>query len=193
MEIEPLIGVIITLIGIFIGLIRWLYKNIFKPISSLIETHNELVVNVDTIKKEVIPNGGGSIKDSVEFLKLTCTNIENRQKVIEQRSRASLQYHDEALFETNKKGYLVWANEKFYDITHKTIQELEGYNWISIIVEKDRAKFIHEFNSCLRMCRKLEFITFSDINRVKFTGLPYKIDGDSHEGFLFNLTKVLEK
>lgn len=196
LTIEQIIGIIIGLISIavpVIKLIKWTIKNLFKPLLNLLKSHEELILSVDTIKKEVTPNGGGSLKDVVNQLKRTCENIEKRQLVIEQRSRSSLQYHDEALFETDKKGNLLWANESFYNFAKKSAEDLEDFNWINIISERDRIKFLNEFNSCISMCRKLEFFTFSlDMEYVKFTGTPYKINGDSHEGFLFNVSIVPE-
>lgn len=196
LNIEYAIGVVIGLISIavpFIKVIKWLIEHLFKPLLNLLKSHEELIASVDTIKKEVTPNGGGSLKDVVNQLKKTCENIETRQLVIEQRSRSSLQYHNESLFETDKKGNLLWANESFYGFAKKTSEDLEGFNWINIITERDRAKFLNEFNSCISMCRKLEFFTFSlDMEYVKFTGTPYKINGDSHEGFLFNVSIVPE-
>lgn len=193
LTIQEYIGIVAAIIAALLPVWRWFAKHILKPFINLLKSHEDLIQSVDTIKKEVTPNGGGSLKDVVNYLKSTCDNIEKRQLVIEQRSRYSLQYHDEVLFETDKKGNLVWANERFLNFVHRSISELEGYDWITIIIERDRSKFLNELESCISMCRKFEFFTFSlDMEYVKFTGVPYKIDGDSHEGFLFNLSKIPE-
>jgi PAS domain-containing protein len=193
LTIQEYVGLVVAIIGVLIPVWRLLLKHFIRPLINLLKSHEDLIIGIDTIKKEVTPNGGGSLKDIVNHLKNTCDNIEKRQLVIEQRSRYSLQFHDEILFETDKKGNLVWANERFLNFVNRSIHDLEGYDWISIIVERDRSKFINEFNSCISMCRKFEFFTFSsDMEYVKFSGVPYKVYGDSHEGFLFNLSKIPE-
>lgn len=182
------LGFIIPIIGSLFGFFVFVYKKIIKKLVAAFQDHQELVESVAIIKSEVIPNGGGSLKDSVNSLKITCERIEKRQKVIEQRSKAGLHYHDQALFETDKNGNLVWINEKFYELTGKTQSDMEGYDWITYIHDEEREDFLKEFQSCMKMGRKFEFETrSSDNKRIKFVGYPYKINEKEHHGFLFNI------
>ena len=158
------------------------------PILDLMEGHKKITESLDIIKKEVVTNGGKSLKDAVTSLKYTCERIEITQKVLEQRSKLALNYHDEALFETDRHGNLVWTNEKFYQMTGESHTDLVGTNWINYVQEGDRGKFQQELKSCLENCRKFELETKStEGTPIKIVGYPYKV-GRSQLGFLFNLS-----
>lgn len=167
------------------------WKKTIIPMLKFLSSHEDLVASIDIIKKEVLPNGGNSLKDNVTSLNFTCQRIEERQKVIEQRSRIALQYHNQPLFETNQEGHLLWSNEEFYNLVCDDIEDLHGFNWINYVLFSDRDNFIKEFKSCSDMCRKFEFETFSsDGKKIKFNGTPYKINESSHMGFIFNLSII---
>ena len=168
-----------------------IWKKTIIPILRFLSSHEELMSSVDTIKKEVLPNGGNSLKDTVTSLNSTCKRIEETQKVIEQRSRLALYYQNKPLFETDKDGHLLWSNEEFYNLACDNQEDLHGFNWINYVQSSDRDDFIKEFKSCSDMCRKFEFETFSsDGKKIKFVGTPYKINESSHMGFIFNLSII---
>ena len=149
----------------------------------------DVKASIETIRQEVVTNGGLSIKDVVNSLKTTCERIEDRQKVLDQRSKASLHYHDQALFETNKEGRLVWNNDKFQKVVGEGLQIMEGYDWIALIDEPERERFIKEFQSCMKTCRKVDIETTSvNGNPIRFVGYPYKVSEKSHRGFLIHLS-----
>jgi len=169
--------------------IAFIWNKVIKPSIDLLDSHHNVLKSIDIIKKEVITNGGGSIKDAVNLLVETCVRIEKYQKVIEQRSRCALYHHASPLFETDKHGNLIWINQKFSEVTNQSLGELEGYNWITYIHEEDREGFIAEFSSCLKMCRKFEIeAKCANGKNVKFVAHPYKIGDSEHEGFLFYLS-----
>jgi PAS domain S-box-containing protein len=167
------------------------WKNWIKPLTVITKDNTEIKSYLETIKKEVTTNGGKSIKDAINSLKITCERMEIVQKIIEQRSKSSLHYNDNALFETDENGHLVWLNEKFYELTGKSQSDMEGYDWISYIRSEERDRFLLEFGSCLKMCRKLEFVTFNfKDQKIKLVGYPYKTTEETHGGFLIHISFV---
>lgn len=180
-----------TVFGVLFGFLGFIYRTVVKPILSFINQHQAVVESIELIKKEVTTNGGSSIKDAVSSLKKTCERIELRQKIIEERSKLSLHYHNEALFEVDKNGNLLWTNEKFYQITGENQTDLQGLNWINYVQEEDREKFEKELKNCLSSCRKFEFETVNTNGvRVRFVGFPYRINYNQQMGFLFNLSSL---
>lgn len=155
-------------------------------------SQNEMRHSIETIKAEVTPNGGSSIKDVIIKLNQTCNRVENRQKIIDQRSKAALHYQKECLFETDNKGNMLWANEAFYQETVDMGDISDGLDWVSIVDEDYREDFLKEFESCLQMGRRLDVESTSmDGRNIHFVGYPYRLDLKSHEGFLIHL-KILE-
>lgn len=148
----------------------------------------EVKESIRIIKAEVTPNGGSSLKDAVNSLKKTCDRIEVRQKVLDQRSKAALHYNETPLFETDTKGRLTWCNEAFLEKTTDNGTCREGFDWLTVIEDDLRDDFLTEFNSCLKMCRKIDIETISVHGRsIHFVGYPYKIAKGIHEGFLIHL------
>lgn len=179
-----------TLAGIICSVIVFLWKKLIKPAIKLMDDHEDIKKSIDVIKGEVTPNGGGSIKDAVICLKETCQNIERNQKVLDQRSKASLHYHDRALFEIDKFGSMKWHNDKFELLTKDEGSPTEGFDWVSIVDESKREDFVTEVTSCVEMCRKIDIQTTSINNdTIYFLGYPYRIADKDHEGFLIHLYK----
>jgi len=96
------LAMISTAGGIVSSICFFLWKKLVKPAINLMDDHQEIKKSIDIIKNEVTPNGGGSMKDAINCLRDTCTNIERSQKVLDQRSKASLHYHDRALLEVEE-------------------------------------------------------------------------------------------
>ena len=178
-----------TLISGLTGFSLFIWKRLIKPTQAFLEDQDDIKESIETIRKEVVTNGGLSIKDVVNSLKHTCERIEDRQRVLDQRSKASLHYHDQALFETNMEGHLIWNNDKFQKAIGESLQVMEGYDWVTLIDEPEREAFLKEFSSCLSMSRRLDIETISVTGKsIRFVGYPYKVTENTHLGFLIHLS-----
>lgn len=179
-------------INVVLGVIGALFTAaifIFKKINKIVDSYNKLTDTVGKIHSEIFIDDNASIKDIVMCLNNTLERIETTQKILEQRSRSSLHYNDHAMFETDKHGSLIWSNDKFCVLSGLKHDEILGNDWYSIIDKEKREFFIEEFDSCLKMCRKLDVeTTLYNGKNVKFYGQPYKIADIHQEGFLFKVT-----
>jgi hypothetical protein len=184
---------VFSVLGGAITLLSVIWVKIIRPIFQIIDNQETITKSVETIKKELTTNGGNSLKDAIIDLRGTCSRMENRQKVIEQRTKAALHYNNTALFETDEQGRLTWTNSNFYDLTSDSVTSVEGYDWLTYIKEEEREEFFTEFKSCVDMNRKFLKETQNCNNEhVKFVGFPYKINDRSHGGFIISVTLVKE-
>jgi len=175
---------VVTSVGIFV------WKKLVKPTIKFLGEYENLKEAIETIRSEVVTNGGDSIKDAVNCLRVTCKGIEKSQIVLDQRSKASLHYHDRALFEIDKFGGMSWWNEKFEGLTEENTVPTKGFDWVAMVDEEKREEFVKEVTSCLEMCRKIDIETISINNEIiHFVGYPYRITDKDHEGFLIHLYK----
>ncbi len=187
------ITLVCSLFGGICTVFSLIWVKAIKPIIRLVQSQEQVTKNISDIKKELMTNGGNSLKDSIIELKGTCNRIETRQKVIEQRTRAALHYNNAALFETDDHGRLIWTNNSFYELTSDSITSVDGYDWLTYIHEDDREDFFNEFQSCIEMNRKFVKLTKNcDGKPIKLVGFPYKINETSHGGFLINISEVKE-
>ena len=180
-------GAIATLVGASIAVLGTLYKA-FSYFKTFQKCQDEVKESIRIIKAEVTPNSGSSLKDTVNSLKTCVDRIEIRQQVIDQRTKATLHYNTEfALFEVDRSGRIVWNNDAFKKLTEEN-GRMDGTDWFAIVEENFRPAFIEEINSCLRMGRKIDIDTVSQKGKfIHFSGYPYKVDENSHEGFLIHL------
>ena len=187
-EIILLLAMVGTLCSFFAGI----WMKVLRPSIKFMDKHEEALESIETIKREITTNGGDSLKDAVCRLSSSCNRIERSQKVIEQRTKASLHYYSTALFETDGEGHLIWTNEPFYDLTGLTLTDIEGFDWLTYIHEDDREEFLNEFSSCLSMNRRFSRnARTSDDKNVRMLGFPYKINEKEHGGFLISICESL--
>ena len=180
------IGTLAALSG-FVGTTIIALWRIFKGVKTFTDEQEKIKDCLKTIKKEVTPNSGSSMKDAVTQLTITVDRIEIRQKIFDQRTKASLHYMNQALFEIDSSGRLTWFNQAFEDLTNNNSIK-GGHDWYSLVDEEERQRFIEEITSCLRMSRKIDIEAKSvNDNLIQFVGYPYKIEGNSHEGFLIHI------
>lgn len=202
MDINPeIIAIIFGGISGVTGLCTIAWKKFLKPIVRLCKNQDVFLESVNDIKKELTTNGGSSLKDAIISMRESCARIEERQKVIIQRTKAALHYSSMALFETDKEGRLNWSNANLIELTKKSTNSwkgnasymIEGFDWISLFKEEDREDILAEFKSCLSMNRR--FIKETELTngvRVRLLGYPYKITESEHGGFLVSITEENE-
>jgi PAS domain S-box-containing protein len=186
------ITLIVTMIGTLVSFFVFLWVKVLRPASKFMDKQEEALESIKTIKHEITTNEGGSLKDAVCGLSGACERIERSQKIIEQRTKASLHYSNTALFETDSDGKLIWTNEPFYDLTGMTLTDIEGFDWLAYIHEDDREEFLNEFESCLSMNRRFSrSAKTADDKNVRMLGFPYKINEEEHGGFLISVCETL--
>jgi hypothetical protein len=190
-EINPeIIALIFGGLSGLTGIFTLIWKKFLKPIVKLCKNQDFFVESVQEIRKELKTNGGNSIKDAIINLRDTCQRIENRQRVIVQRTKAALHYSNVPLFETDESGRLVWSNANLCEITKNIVNSLEGFDWINLFKEEEREEVMNEFQSCLKMNRRFsKDAELQNGTKVRLLGYPYRISDQEHGGFLISVTE----
>lgn len=189
-----IIAIIAGSLGSIIGFFTLLWRKFVNPLVKLVKNHDTFIKSVDDLRnlmeKELQTNGGNSLKDAIINLRDTCQRIENRQRVIVQRTKAALHYSNVPLFETDETGRLVWSNANLCQMTKDITTSIEGFDWINLFEEEQREEVMSEFQSCLSMNRRFNKITeLQNGNKVRLLGYPYRISDSEHGGFLISITK----
>jgi hypothetical protein len=184
LESIPVIISILGGVGTFLSI---LWVKVINPIIKFINHQDDIKLKIDDIKKELSTNGGNSLKDSILDLRKVCHRIEIRQKIIEQRTKAALHYSSLPLFETDNEGRLIWSNSLFYQFADSV--DVEGYDWLNLIIEEDRDDLLEEFKSCLNTNRKFAKETLTHNNKpIVLTGFPYRISDSEQGGYLVSIS-----
>ena len=193
-DINPeIIAIIVGSLGGLGTFFTLAWKKVVSPLVKLCKNQDFFVESVQEIRKELQTNGGNSIKDAIINLRDTCQRIENRQRVIVQRTKAALHYSNVPLFETDETGRLVWSNANLCEITKNIVNSLEGFDWINLFKEEEREEVMNEFQSCLKMNRRFsKDAELQNGSQIRLLGYPYRISDQEHGGFLISLTEKNE-
>lgn len=113
--------------------------------TDLAAMQNQLQFVVDELR----PNGGASIRDSLN-------RIEIRQVLHEQRQKAILSDMTVGVFETDVKGNFVWVNRKYLRMTGRAPGEVKGTGWVNTVADRDRERVVNEWNAAIAEQREFE-------------------------------------
>ena len=188
-NINPeLLAIIIGSCSGILGFVTLVWKKFVKPIIKLCQNQDFFKESVEEIRKELQTNGGSSLKDAIIDMKDIVHRIDRRQKIIEQRTKAALHYSNEALFETDIAGRLIWSNSHFCRYVKDNPNDVSGFDWLATIKEEERDELLKEFLSCIKMNRKFSKLTETqDGKEIRMLGYPYKITDVEHGGFLVSI------
>ena len=148
------------------GAIVWFYKKSIQPAIEVIKDAGKAHVAIERITKEFLPNGGSTLRDTID-------RIEGRQIVAENRQRAILSETHIGIFETDSSGRCFWVNRTYLRMCGKTLEEVKGFNWISALHPEDRDRVFEEWSECLNQQREFD-LEYRIVNSTNNTSLLVK-------------------
>jgi len=120
------------------------------------DAHNEfsqlfaLPAKVDAIQKELVTNGGKSLKDSLN-------RIEMRQCRAEEKMRILLSGADKPCFECNEQGECIYINNAYLNLVECKEADALLNNWRNLIHPDDRDEIIKEWSMAVKDKRDFEY------------------------------------
>lgn len=124
----------------------------------------KLVPTVQGLVAEMSPNGGDSMRDSLD-------RIENGLAHNRNVSRTLLQTADFAYLETDHEGRCLWANEQYLHLVSTRLDELQGYGWYNVIAVSERETVSSEWAKA-----RLEGKTFvAEYTCIPNRGKPFRV------------------
>lgn len=120
---------------------------------------------IDSAVKELLPNGGSSLRDSVnrietETLKQSgALEVVNRKiEKLDQTQWAMAQDARCGIFEAGSDGMIFRVNQTFSRLVGRDQAELIGNNWAVCIDELDRDRVMGEWNNAVEYSRDFEMV-----------------------------------
>ncbi len=192
-ELITLTGTVVT--SVLLPLAGWFWIKVIKPLTNLLKRQEESMEAIAAIQDEIKTHGGKTIKDTMQSVRGTLSDIEYRLKVINQRTKAALNYADAALFETDSEGKLVWANVQFWNLdtgnNHTSLKH--QYDWLSLLKDNEQKETLEQFKSCLAMNRSfVRHTELTDGIPIRMSGHPLRVSDDQNDGFLISITKLAD-
>lgn len=112
---------------------------------------------IKKVKYQVTKNDGGSLLDAI-------TRIETSVAGLTAVHEATQQLSQNPIFKADRNGECIWVNTAYTLITGKSIEDLKGHGWISLVHDEDREIVRREWDAAVKDIRRFE--------------LPYKVVND---------------
>lgn len=179
------------------GTIYLFVKRCIKKMKPYLDIFDKLVnleKKIDGISKEFKPNGGSSVRDTLNCLAKDIKENTEATKRIENRQSFSMNLADYPCFETDQTGKCIFVNDSYARLMERPKEELLGAGWILGVLEEDRDSVIKEWKDAVRGKRNFER-TISLVNRhneefvVKCIAVR-QTDGVGYLGYYSNITKA---
>jgi len=159
---------ILTTIGASIKGLMVLYRYMKVHYDNLMKVHAQ----INTIFKELTPNGGGSLKDNVNQLTIELKKNTDMTEVIYHSQHWLLDNRDEPIFESQSDGKCTWVNKPYMNLLRRDMSYFINHGWKSAIHDDDRERVVENWNSAVRDGR-----LFEDTYRmVDSTGKSIKVE-----------------
>lgn len=122
---------------------------ITSNMGELKEQHVQLGKKLDLVLEQFNPNGGSSIRDSLN-------RIEAKQATNESMSIVITNSMDIPMFKANAIGECTWASKAYLKITGRTLEDTLGWGWILAIHPDDEEKVRNDWVMSLQQKRQFE-------------------------------------
>lgn len=137
------------------------------------------------VMKELKPNGGSSLRDSLD-------RVEKMGVIGEQRQRALMENAMQGVFETDEDGEVIYTNRTLTVMTGRVPDELLGSGWYNIIDHETRAQVSQSFRNAVAHHREWEsefdLVTVQgDVHRVVCHALRYNNAKNDTIGYLASI------
>jgi len=152
LEVASLIVAIAAALGIW----RWLWpafsrarvscKNIVQGIVEL----PKLNVQLGVIAREVLPNGGSSLRDVVTRTETGVQEIRARQALLEATARARADSDPTlGMFECSEDGQNIFVSDTYCRWLNVSPEDLLGWGFLSYVANVDRDHVRKEWQACV--------------------------------------------
>ena len=120
------------------------------------------------IMKELRPNGGSSIKDSLDRVERSVEVVTNSAQTLLKMQRITEEHQGIFTFLTDENGACTYANRHYLEHVGLTLEEVQNYGWKNIINCEERVRVLEEWAHVIRDGRDFHMnITYTNYQTGK--------------------------
>lgn len=130
----------------------------------------DLSKKLDEIGAQLRPNGGSSLADRVNEIKIMISQEHDA-------TRSIISLTGSAFWESNAKGECIFASRPLADMMGVSQQDVLGNGWLSAVHSEDVSRLTEEWELAIEQKRRFSSIyrfvlKNSDVNKVRGTAVP---------------------
>lgn len=173
-----IIGIIISSITIWTKIINPLIQKRKKLIENRkinSERMQDALSKLDLVLKEVLPNGGKSLRDTLNRVENNIYILNEKIDSLEETHRISLNLQQIAYWVCGKQGEVVYTSPSMCKLIKRLESEMLGHGWLSCISPNDSKRIAEAWELSIEEGRTFdETYTFtSDQYSIKVRGIAY--------------------
>lgn len=181
-------GQIIIALGAFLSWVRADKDSRSSRQQSMDSTLAALVEKINKVYQEVIPNGGGSLRDSIN-------RVERMALTMNQRQLALVSDSEKPVFETDAEGDCIWVNPAYCMFLDRQSSFFYGKGWVNGVTPEDRDAVFSEWVAAVNQKRDFEdHVAYLDSKGRRKIGLVkgYRLrdEADNSLGYIGVITPV---
>lgn len=186
--IAGILGSLVVILKYVRGPVRCFWENI-KFMYNARAIQGDITEKLDSIMLQLVPNGGSSIKDSLD-------RIEDKQHFFGSFIKTQLNTHSKALFEADAVGNCTWVNRPHSRMTGFRVDEVMGDGWINVIAPECRERFGAKWEAAVAVGREFDedvwYIKTDRITRYLVNVHAYTISNrdDTVAGYIGEVTPL---
>jgi PAS domain S-box-containing protein len=148
------------------------------------------------VVKEVLPNGGSSLRDAVSRVENASVEHGAYLRVLAGTMRANLDSDPvRALFETDAHGANLWVNKTYLRWVNRSAAEMQGWGWLAAIADRDRVRVRTEWESAVEERRQFNCRYFLRDSagvevEVECSATPIPEGGDAVERYVGVIRRI---
>jgi PAS domain S-box-containing protein len=146
--IAGILGSLVVIWKYLSGPFRCVWENL-KFMYNAKQTQEHITEKLDTIMLQLVPNGGTSIRDSLD-------RIEDKQHFFGSFLKTQLNTHAKGMFETNAAGQWTWVNRPHSRLTGFQPGEVMGDGWINVVAPECRSRVEAKWEAAIEAGREFD-------------------------------------
>lgn len=148
---------IVIKLSITIGALWVIYEKMIKPSFILFKKIRSTTDIIEKIYNEFKPNGGSSMRDSINRLENDIRNLNHFKFAI-------LNTDERPIFLTDDKGKYIFANLSYLSLADRELEEVLNSGWMNNVKLNERTIVHNEWNNAINDKRNFE-LQYTFVNR----------------------------
>lgn len=193
MAIGPLLDTLTSWYGLIAGVIAGLAASVgvlYRVGKSVHKFHANVMEMADKVHYELSPNGGKSLRDTVE----TIHDMVKEQGAVLARLSAQVRLASQGVeygvLEFDSRGYCVFANRYLVMLFGKSEADFHGFGWINMVEESERREFRKAFEEAVQTRSALEYSVPVVIEELEMAFVMSPVGGEFQATMRIGLGKL---
>lgn len=148
LRIEQIVIGAAAILGLGIAGLKWI-------VPAIARIHGA-IGKVDTIYAEVKPNGGSSLRDSIDRQEAAIGDVRDGLEMADARAWAIVSSGKQPTWESGPDGGCLRANAAYLELVGRSADEVKGNGWENILAKNDKRRIWNEWSEAVAKRRTFE-------------------------------------